>query len=180
MKHAIKKIGVALDRFNNGLELTVGLAAFVMMAMLCFQVMMRYIFSNPIYGIDEAVVAIMVWVCAIGWDTVYWQNGHATLEFIVKRLGPMPRRIIFHCSNLIVLVISILFIPASYTLFKMQETLRPIGGLPFGKAYYYALPVLVMSVIMLVYCGYKTVAYLVLDDESIVAPEAREEGNAID
>ena len=180
MKHAIKKIGVVLDRFNNGLELLAGLAAFAMMAMLCFQVMMRYVFSSPIFGIDEAVVAIMVWVCAIGWATVYWQNGHAMLEFIVKHLGPMPRRIIFHCSNLIVLVISVIFIPASYMLFKMQENLRPVGGLPFGKAYYYALPVLVMSIIVLVYCIYKTVAYIVLDDESIVVPEAREEGNAID
>ena len=102
------------------------------------------------------------------------------MEFIVKRMRPMSRRIIFHCSNVIVLVISVLFVPASLSLFRMQKNLRPIGGLPFGKAYYYALPILVMSIIMLIYCIYKTVAYIVLDDERIVVPESREEGNAID
>lgn len=180
MKAGIRKIGAILDCFNNALELLAGLSAFVMMAMLCFQVMMRYVFSNPIYGIDEAVIAIMVWVCAVGWATVYWQNGHAILEFIVKRMSQNARRVIFHLTNAIVLLISVLFVPASWKLFKMQEHLRPIGGLPFGKAYYYALPVVVMSIIVLIYCVYKTIAYIVLDDESIVAPDAREEGNILD
>ena len=180
MKAVVIRIGKILNQFNSILELAAGLAAFIMMALLCFQVMMRYVFSNPIFGIAEAVVAIMVWICAVGWDTVYWQNGHAILEFIVKRMRPMSRRIIFHCSNVIVLIISVLFVPASLSLFRMQKNLRPIGGLPFGKAYYYALPILVMSIIMLIYCIYKTVAYIVLDDERIVVPESREEGNAID
>jgi TRAP-type C4-dicarboxylate transport system permease small subunit len=180
MKQSIRTIGSWLDKFNNAMELVAGLGAFTFMMLLCFQVMMRYVFSNPIFGIDEAVVALMVWICSLGWCTVYWQNGHAILEFIVKRLGPMTRRIIFHGTNLIVLVISVIFVPASMQLFKMQIMLKPVGGLPFNKAYYYALPVIVMSIIMLVYSVYKTLAYIVLDDERIVVPEPREEGNAID
>lgn len=180
MKRAVLKIGEGIDKFNNALELVAGIAAFAMMAMLCFQVLMRYAFKKPIYGIDELVIAIMVWVCAIGWATVYWQNGHAILEFIVKRMGRIPRKIIFNISNVIVQVISILFIPASIQLFKMQADIRPVGGLPFGRAYYYALPVIVMSVIMLFYATYKSVAFIVTGDERIVAPEAREEGNAIE
>lgn len=130
MKKTMVVLGKWLDAFNNALELVAGLGAFLFMAILCFQVMMRYVFSNPIFGIDEAVVALMVWICSLGWCTVYWQNGHAILEFIVKRLGAMPRRIIFHCTNLMILVISIIFVPASVKLFQMQIVLKPVGGLP--------------------------------------------------
>ena len=180
MKEAIRKTGEVLEKFNNVLELIAGLTAFLFMVLLCFQVLMRYVFANPIYGIDEFVIALMIYLCAIGWCTCYWQNGHAILEFIVKRLGRGPRRIIFHCINLSVLAISVVFIPASLKLFQMQKTLRPVGGLPFGRSYYYALPVIIMSIIMMVYSLYKTIAFIVLDDERIVVPEAREEGNAID
>ena len=47
------------------------------------------------------------------------------------------------------MVISWVYIPAAWQLFQMQKKMPPVGGLPFCKAYYYALPVLVMSVLML-------------------------------
>ena len=86
----------------------------------------------------------------------------------------------FNLTNLIILVITIAYIPASYTLFTMQVKMPPVGGLPFCKAYYYALPVLVMSVLMLVLSGYKTIAFLITGDESICAPVAQEGGSVVD
>ena len=73
MKAVVIRIGKILDQFNSILELAAGLAAFIMMALLCFQVMMRYVFSNPIFGIDEAVVAIMVGILSTGrMDMQFW------------------------------------------------------------------------------------------------------------
>ena len=180
MKKDLIRIGKILTVFNDGLELVTGIVMFLFMALLCFQVAMRYIFNNPIYGVDETVVALMIWSCSLSWATVYWQNGHAILEFIVKRLAEQKRRIIFNINNLLILAVNVVFIPASWKLFKMQLKQAPVGGLPFSKAYYYALPVLVMAVILTFYSIYKTIAYPVLKDDLIVAPIPSEEGNAID
>lgn len=180
MKEFLRKVEHMLTAFNNGLELLTGLIIFVFMAMLCFQVFLRYIFKSPIYGIDEFVVAMMIWSCSLSWATVYWQNGHAILEFIVKNLPETIRRIIFNAINVLVLIINVIIVPASWKLFKMQLKQAPVGGLPFCKAYYYALPVLAMGIILVVYNVYKLIAYPILKDDLIVAPIPSEEGNAID
>lgn len=180
MKNLLIKTGKELDRFNRLLELVTGIVTFGFMMLLCFQVMMRYVFSRPIYGIDEAVTGLMIWCCSMAWATVYWQNGHAILEFVVKRLPQKARQIVFNLINVLVVIVTVCYLPGSWKLFQLQMKQTPVGGLPFSKAYYYALPVLVMSVLLMIYSVYKLIAYFVLKDDSIVAPAPNEEGNAID
>lgn len=180
MKKALLAIGKVINRFNSLLETLTGYVLFLFMALLFFQVIMRFIFNHPIYGIDEAVTALMIWTMCLGWCTVYWDNGHAVLEFIMKRMPPWFRRIMFTITNVIVVVISYVYIPAAYTLFGMQVKMPAVGGLPFCKAYYYALPVLVMGCLMLIYSGYKTITYIITWDESICVPVEKEGGGLLD
>ena len=77
-------------------------------------------------------------------------------------------------------MISYVYVPAAWQLFNMQKKMPPVGGLPFCKAYYYALPVLVMGIIMLIMSVYKTIAFLVTGDESICVPEEKEGGGVLD
>lgn len=180
MKQMILSVGKGIDKAVDLLKTFTGYVIFVFMGLLCFQVIMRFVFKNPIYGIDESVTALMIWSMSLGWCTVYWDNEHAVLEFIMKKMPNWFRRVMFNITNLIVLVITIAYIPASYTLFTMQVKMPPVGGLPFCKAYYYALPVLVMSILMLILSGYKTIAFLLTGDESICAPVAQEGGSVVD
>ena len=71
-------------------------------------------------------------------------------------------------------------IHSAWQLFQMQKKMPPVGGLPFSKGYYYALPVLVMGVIMLVMSLYKAIAFLVTGDESICVPVEKEGGGLLD
>ncbi len=162
------------------LETFTGYVIFLFMVLLFLQVVMRFVFKSPIYGIDEAVTALMIWSMCLGWCTVYWDNGHAVLEFIMKRMPDWFRRVMFNITNVIVLVISWVYIPAGWQLFNMQKKMPAVGGLPFSKAYYYALPVLVMGVLMLILCAYKTIAFLVTGDESVCAPVEKEGGGLLD
>ena len=77
-------------------------------------------------------------------------------------------------------VISWVYIPASWQLFQMQKKMPPVGGLPISKGYYYALPVLVMGVIMLVMSAYKAIAFVITGDESICVPVEKEGGGLLD
>ncbi len=180
MKKKILAVGKTLDRAVDILETITGYTVFAFMVLLFLQVTMRFVFKKPIYGIDEAVTALMIWTMSMGWCTVYWQNGHAVLEFIMKKRSAAFRRVMFNLINIIVMVITIAYIPASYTLFDMQKSMPPVGGLPFSRGYYYALPVLVMSLIMLVLCAYKTIAFFVTGEEDIVTAPEQEGGNVYD
>lgn len=164
MKQAILSVGKGIDRAIDLLKTFTGYVIFLFMGLLCFQVMMRFVFKHPIYGIDESVTALMIWSMSLGWCTVYWDNEHAVLEFIMKKMPNWFRRIMFNITNLIILAITIAYIPASYTLFTMQVK----------------MPVLVMSVLMLVLSGYKAIAFLITGDESICAPVAQEGGSVVD
>jgi len=180
MKRSILTVGKGLDKAVNVMKIFTGYVIFLFMVLLFLQVIMRFVFNNPIYGIDEAVTAMMIWSMCLGWCTVYWDNEHAILEFIMKKMPKWFRRIMFNLTNLLILVISYVYIPAAYTLFNMQKKMPPVGGLPFCKAYYYALPVLVMGIIMFVLCLYKTIAFFITGDESICVPEEKEGGGVLD
>ena len=86
----------------------------------------------------------------------------------------------FTFTNFLIVVISWVYIPASWQLFQMQKKMPPVGGLPISKGYYYALPVLVMGVIMLVMSAYKAIAFVITGDESICVPVEKEGGGLLD
>ena len=166
--------------FYSVVEVFTGYMIFAFMALLFLQVLMRFIFKHPIYGIDECVTALMIWSMCLGWCTVYWDNGHAVLEFIMNRMPKAFRRGMFTFTNFLIVVISWVYIPASWQLFQMQKKMPPVGGLPISKGYYYALPVLVMGVIMLVMSAYKAIAFVITGDESICVPVEKEGGGLLD
>ena len=180
MKQAVRSIGKAMDKAVDILEIFAGYILFIFMALLFIQVVMRFAFNRPIYGVDESVTALMIWSMCLGWCMVYWDNGHAVLEFIMKRMPKWFCHFMDHFTNLLIVVMSWVYIPASWQLFQMQKKMPPVGGLPFCKAYYYALPVLVMSVLMLVMSLYKTIAFAVTKDESICVPVEKEGGGLLD
>ena len=62
----------------------------------------------------------------------------------------------------------------------ISQKMPPVGGLPISKGYYYALPVLVMGVIMLVMSAYKAIAFVITGDESICVPVEKEGGGLLD
>lgn len=180
MKQTVLTVGKGIEKAVDALKTFTGYLILGFMVLLCFQVIMRFVFRHPIYGIDELVTALMIWSMCFGWCTVYWDNEHAVLEFIMKKMPTWFRRIMFNMTNVIIFVITLVYIPASYTLFNMQKNMPPVGGLPFSRGYYYALPVLVMSVLMLLLCGYKTIAFLLTGDEEICAPVIQEGGSVVD
>lgn len=180
MKSVIKAVGKVLDKIMDVLKTFTGFVILIFMALLFFQVIMRFVFRHPIFGIDESVTALMIWSMCLGWCTVYWDNEHAVLEFIMKRMPRWFRFIMFNITNVIIVIISYVYVPASMQLFNMQKNLPPVGGLPFSKGYYYALPVLIMSCIMLVLSVYKTISFVITGDESVCAPVKSEGGSVVD
>jgi len=160
----------------NLLSIFAGWIVGLFMLLLFIQVGMRYLFKNPIYGLDELVILLMVWAMSIGWCTVYWDNEHAVIEAIMKRAPLFFKHLMYHLTNLIVVITHAVFIPGGVILFKMQIGMIPVGGLPFSRAYYYALPILLMGTLMVFLSLFKTIGYAITGDDRMVAPMTEKEG----
>lgn len=159
MKQTLDSIHRGLDGLVNIVHLAAALLTGGFLLLTFAQVIMRYIFNSPIYGVDEYVLALLVWANALGFVVVYWHNEHAMIEFVVRRSPKLLKTIIYWITNLCVLVVSGVFIPGGLTLFGLQVKTQPRMGLPFSKAYYLALPMVVMGVLMVILCGSRTIEY---------------------
>jgi len=62
--------------------------------------------------------------------------------------------------HVVVAITSLVFVSGGITLFGLQVTKLPQGGLPFTKAYYYALPMIVMGAMMTICAVYRIVEYI--------------------
>jgi TRAP-type C4-dicarboxylate transport system permease small subunit len=172
----IRSLEKLIDHFMDGVSALAGLMIGAFMVSLFIQVVMRFVFNAPIYGLDELVTALMIWSMALGCATVYWGNEHAVIEAILKHFPTPAKHGVYHLTNLIVLVTSMVYIPGGITLFRMQNRLKPVGGLPFSKAWYYALPVAIMGILLVALAMFKTVGYIVTKDDGMVAPASEDEG----
>lgn len=154
--------------------------SFIFITILFIQVALRYLFNSPIYGIEETVIALMVWYSSLGAAVVYWEKGHASIIYFLKF---MPRFIqigIRHLSNLIVLVTSAVFVYGGIGLFRIQKNTMPVGGLSITRAYYYALPIIVMGILLVLFSAYDTVEFLVMPKDIYLKEIREEEGGLIE
>lgn len=177
---AFKKADAFLNKVMDIVHLIDAYTMGAFMLILLIQVVMRFVFNNPIYGLDELVICLIIWSMAIGNVVVYWQNEHAVIEFVAKMLPRGFKKLSYHVTNLTVIITSYVFVPGGYQLFLMQIKQRPIGGLPFSKAYYYALPMVVMGLMLLFLSAFRLIEYLVLNDDKIMEPFSGEGGRTLD
>jgi TRAP-type C4-dicarboxylate transport system permease small subunit len=179
MTKMIKKLEGRINILVNGINLLAGITIGVFMGLLVLQVFMRFAFNNPIFGMDEMVTALMIWSMALGCPTVYWVNEHAVIEALLKRFPSWGQHCVYHLTNVVVLITSLVYIPGGIRLFQMQNRLRPVGGLPFSKAWYYALPILIMGILLVAFSLFKTIGYIVTGEDRLVKPVTGDEGGII-
>lgn len=168
MRRALAAIHRGMDRLVDAVHVLAALITGLFLLLTFAQVVMRYAFNSPIYGVDEYVLALMVWANALGFVVVYWHNEHAMIEFVVRRVPGPVKTVIYWITNLCILIVSAIFVPGGITLFGLQVKTAPRMGLPFPKAYYLALPMVVMGMLMVLLCGFRTVEYGLTRDNGLM------------
>lgn len=129
----------------------------IFMILLAVQILMRYFFNAPIYGIEESVTAMVVWFAAFGAVAVTNSNGHAQIEFFLRFFPKSWHKWLQCFVNALGVIIGFILIDGGKRQFKVQRLTAPAGGLPFSKCYYYALPMIVMAVLLIVVCVSRSV-----------------------
>ena len=148
----IKRLVGISEKFVQFLRLCCILDAAVFLSALAVQVVMRYVLNRPIYGLDEWVICLMIWFSSIGSAVVFWEEGHARIEYFLKFFPRMYQNIWHLIEYVSVLVCGVVFILGARTLFTMQIRTAVLGGIPFSRAYYYALPVGVLGALLILLC----------------------------
>lgn len=121
-------------------------------AALAVQIFRRSLFNAPIFGIEEGVTAAIVWFAALGTIVVTKKNGHAQVEFFLRFIPKSLKKIVNALSYVLGIFISVLMVEGGIRLYKVQVKAMPQGGLPFGRVYYYALPMIVMGILLVLVC----------------------------
>ena len=142
----MKKIVAAADRVVDWLRLLCVLLSVLFLTLMFVQVILRYGFSAPLYGVDEFVTCLMVWYCCIGTAIVFWEEAHAMIVYFLKFFPRKFQWIVEFCENILIFIGAAVYIKAGMLLFALQSRTMPVGGLPFSRAYYSALPIIVMGV----------------------------------
>lgn len=154
-----------LNSTVNAMVAAGSLASAVFLSALFLNVVLRYVFSCPIFWLDEVVICLLVWYSALGTVTCYWFNDHAVINYFLKFFNRGAKIFLMFMPHVFVAVTSWLFIKGGMALFKLQLMQLPQGGLPFTRAYYYALPMVVMGVLLMVLSVYRMVEFLVTPKE---------------
>jgi TRAP-type C4-dicarboxylate transport system permease small subunit len=140
------KLGWFIDKIIDVEQLLGIIFQIIFITILAVQIFLRFVFNAPIYGIEEAVVCLVVWFAAFGSTVVYRENGHAQIEYFLRFLPPPVRKWLAIFLHGLAMVVSWMLVRGGWKLFGFQKKALPAGGLPFPKGYYYALPIVVMGI----------------------------------
>lgn len=140
---------------------TIGaLSSAVFLGAMFLNVILRYVFNSPVFWFDEMIIALLVWYSALGTVVCYWTNEHAVINYFVKFFNRPGKIILMFIPHVIVAATSFVFVVGGGKLFTLQVAQLPQGGLPFPRAYYYALPMIVMGVLLTLCAVYRIVEYI--------------------
>lgn len=83
----------------------------------------RYFFLAPIIWAEEIMIYIMVWTVFVGAALVTWDGRHLKMDFFSIMMKSPWREIMFTAGLLTFLVVCVMVLPQSYTVFTNMVTL---------------------------------------------------------
>ena len=96
---------------------------------------------------------MMIWFATLGAVVVTKENGHAQVEFFVNLLPRSIRKPVNALAYLLGGIMGVLLSEGGLRLYAVQAKAVPQGGLPFGRVYYYALPMIVLGILLALVCA---------------------------
>lgn len=178
------RLGKVWKIYDGGIKLITvagAISSAVFLGAMFVNVVLRYVFNNPIWWFDEMIIALLVWYSALGTVVCYWTNEHAVINFFLKFFPRGVKVFFMFLPHLLVALTSVVFVIGGRALFALQVKQFPQGGLPFSRAYYYALPMIVMGIMLILCVIYRVVEYIKTPKQVFLDrfEELQEEGGMI-
>jgi len=172
MVRLFQKLNTMSNKFVSVIHDAASLMMILLIILTAFQVIMRYIFNRPIYGVDEFIVVLLVWYASLGFAVVTWNNEHAKIEVILRKCPRFLQVIVYVGTYLIAFAFGCVLVNGGIQLFRIQVRTSNVGGLPFNRAYYYGLPMIVLGGLLCLIVVLRLCTYAVLRDDRLMTESA--------
>ena len=100
----LKKYSAFLDRIDKVLFVILAALSATMVAVILYQVVLRYCFAAANVWAEELARFIFVWVTTLGASIAIRRNVHLRVDLVVDFLKPKPRFILQILTNTLILV----------------------------------------------------------------------------
>ena len=91
---AMKKTLKVIDSVSTWSGLIARWGCLGLVLVLCFEVMMRYVFDNPTIWAHEMSMMLGVFIVCMGWSFVHVRRGHVRVDVFYSRLSPRGKGIV--------------------------------------------------------------------------------------
>lgn len=90
----MKKVLRAIDSISRWSGLIARWGCLALVLVLCFEVMMRYVFDDPTIWAHESSTMLGVFIVTIGWAFVHLNHGHVRVDVFYSRLSPRGKAVV--------------------------------------------------------------------------------------
>jgi TRAP-type C4-dicarboxylate transport system permease small subunit len=105
---------LTFNRIKQGAEKVIDWIAVLFFAIIFFvamaQIIMRWIFKNPIVWSEELIRLMYVWICYIGWTMASRNRTHIRITAVISRLPPLGQKIMETCNCALVIIFSVFMV----------------------------------------------------------------------
>jgi TRAP-type C4-dicarboxylate transport system permease small subunit len=119
-----------INLFFKLLEFLVVACMVAMVVMVFGNVVLRYGFNSGILVSDELSRYCFVWLTYLGAMVAMRERAHVGVDIVVKRLPLLGKKICFALSELLMLVVNVLFFVGTWKMHELQLTnVSPVLGM---------------------------------------------------
>ncbi len=123
-------------RLYDGLGLLGGVVLAAMAMAVFVQVLLRYVFTYALDGLDEVPRYLFVWLVMVGAAAAMHRGEHTALDYFQKRLAPRGRALAVIITNGVGMLLFLSLIKTSFVLVPNSNLQSSAGlGLPLGYVY---------------------------------------------
>ncbi|MDR1059407.1 MAG: TRAP transporter small permease [Treponema sp.] len=103
-----------LNRIKQGAEKVIDWIAVLFFTIIFFvamaQIVMRWIFRNPIVWSEELIRLMYVWICYIGWTMASRNRTHICITAFISRLPPSGQKVMQTFNCVLVILFSVFMV----------------------------------------------------------------------
>jgi C4-dicarboxylate transporter, DctQ subunit len=139
MKKAIEKFYLVIKRIDTTLGLVAGIGVLVITAIICYEIIARYVFHRPpIWAFDVCSYLLLV-VAVFSGAYAMAEDGHINFTMVVEKLKSKPRRVVMMVGSIFGLAYCVLLVSETVKLAAMavQRNIHTHDQLSIPDIYLY-------------------------------------------
>ncbi len=156
---ALGKVWRVLDRCIMFTTVVGSLASVMFIGAMFLNVIMRYVFSSPIWWFDEMIIALLVWYSALGTVVCYWTNEHAVIHFFLKFINRTGKLFFMFIPHVVVAITSLVFVSGESHFLASSDQAAP-GRSSVHQSLLLCAAMIVMGAMMTICAVYRIVEYI--------------------